>query len=309
MRHRFDKLRKRLQGCYEWLEKCNNITFIQQNINKNCKSNNYNKNQVKVEDEEKQIMMHSLDAQLKISRENAFKSTERLQDRIIFGIFDKYEMFKNNEVIDEIIWLIKNRVGIIGFTEQLAAALSNVLISTFEFYQTTKPKNNGDSDGDKENKGLFGYQRKLDPLIMEYNKLVQAEQLKLDQDIKKENRRKPFGDVIVVTSLLEKATNLGGISRTCEIFGVKKMIVNDRKVIKRDDFKKLSVTSQDWLPIEAIARNELIEYLRFEKTKNGYFIIGLEQTTNSILLNEMNLLKIKCIIVIGKENRITTGYS
>ena len=221
----------------------------------------------------------------------------------------QYDTFKNNQVINEIIWLIKNRVGMVGFTDQLSGALSNVLISTFEFYQGSIPKdnhNNNNKDDNKENESKIdhGYQRKLDPLIMEYNKLLQAEQLNLD--IKdKANRRKSFGDVIVVTSLLEKATNLGGISRTCEIFGVKKMIVNDMRIIKRDDFKRLSVTSQDWLPIEAVPRNQLIEYLRQQKTENGYFIIGLEQTTNSILLNEIKFIdkqKSKCIIVIGREN-------
>ncbi len=103
--------------------------------------------------------------------------------------------------------------------------------------------------------------------------------------------------------IIRKLTNIGGICRTCKIFGVKEMIVNDKRILKRDDFKKLSVTSELWLPINEIPKNKLINYLIKQKKENKYFIIGLEQTTNSVLLNNMkfNNNKSKCIIVIGKE--------
>merc|ERR1712129_131860 len=107
---------------------------------------------------------------------------------------------------------------------------------------------------------------------------------------------------VVVASLLEKATNLGGICRTCEILGAASLVIHDRRLLKRDEFQRLSVTAEDWLPIEAVKRTQLIAFLRRKKAER-YVILGLEQTTNSVLLSEMRFegATAKCVIVIGKE--------
>tara|TARA_B110000305_G_C19080263_1_gene465873 strand:+ start:354 stop:611 length:258 start_codon:yes stop_codon:yes gene_type:complete len=58
--------------------------------------------------------------------------------------------------------------------------------------------------------------------------------------------------MIVCASLIDKAPNLGGLARTCEIFALDKLIVPDLKVKKMDNFKAVSVSAGDWVDIEAV---------------------------------------------------------
>merc|ERR1712113_215434 len=126
-------------------------------------------------------------------------------------------------------------------------------------------------------------------MLLEYQKFVDSEQLTLAKELKY-YRRQPFGDVVVVASLLEKATNLGGVSRTAEIFGARKLVVHDQRVVKQRDFETLSVTAHHWLPIEAVSRKDLVAYLRARR-EDKYCIVGLEQTTSSQLLHHMDFAK------------------
>lgn len=45
------------------------------------------------------------------------------------------------------------------------------------------------------------------------------------------------GNLIVVASLIDKAPNLGGLCRTSEIFGVKKLVLGSNEIMKDKDFK------------------------------------------------------------------------
>lgn len=117
--------------------------------------------------------------------------------------------------------------------------------------------------------------------------------------------RKQQQDVIVCASLVDKATNLGGIARTCEVFGVRELIVPDIQVLKSEVFQNIAVSSDCWLPISAIEPNKLIEYLEACKLK-GYRILGLEQTDSSrnILAYRPDSdvsLPSRCVLVLGKE--------
>ena len=66
-------------------------------------------------------------------------------------------------------------------------------------------------------------------------------------------------DVVICASLIDKPTNLGGLSRTCEIFGCKKLVVPNKTVVKMDNFKSVSVSSHEWIDIE-----ECPEKVRFD---------------------------------------------
>lgn len=62
-------------------------------------------------------------------------------------------------------------------------------------------------------------------------------------------------DMIVVASLVEKSQNLGGIARTCEIFGVNKIVLSNLKQTEDKEFQSLSVSSDRWLKIVEVWRS------------------------------------------------------
>ncbi len=45
--------------------------------------------------------------------------------------------------------------------------------------------------------------------------------------------------MIVVASLVSRSQNLGGLSRTCEIFGVQQLVVDTLRAIENKDFQSL----------------------------------------------------------------------
>jgi tRNA guanosine-2'-O-methyltransferase len=112
-------------------------------------------------------------------------------------------------------------------------------------------------------------------------------------------------DIIVCACLVDKATNLGGIARTCEVFGVRELIVPDIQVTKSEVFQNIAVSSDCWLPISSVEPNNLIEYLEACKLK-GYRILGLEQTDSSRNILDYNpdsdiCFPSRCVLVLGKE--------
>ena len=57
--------------------------------------------------------------------------------------------------------------------------------------------------------------------------------------------------MIVCASLIDKAPNLGGLARTCEIFALEKLVIPHMNFSKMDNFKAVSVSAGDWVDIEA----------------------------------------------------------
>jgi len=53
--------------------------------------------------------------------------------------------------------------------------------------------------------------------------------------------------LIVVASFVNRLPNLGGIARTCEIFGVKALVVANADCVKDKEFQYLSVSADKWL--------------------------------------------------------------
>ena len=56
-------------------------------------------------------------------------------------------------------------------------------------------------------------------------------------------------DVILVASLIDKVPNLAGLTRTCEIMNAKGLVIDNKEVVKTDEFKTIAVTAEKWLPI------------------------------------------------------------
>lgn len=68
--------------------------------------------------------------------------------------------------------------------------------------------------------------------------------------------------LIVVASLIDKATNLGGLARTCEIFAVQHLVVSDTAVVQDRDFTLLSMHAEKWLSIRSVAVMDLKHWLQ-----------------------------------------------
>lgn len=119
--------------------------------------------------------------------------------------------------------------------------------------------------------------------------------------------------VILVASLIDNPTNLGGLSRISESFGLEALYIDDKKKTAHKDFKATSVTSEKHLPIKDLKVANVPEFLLDTKRK-GYEVVGIEQTDRSGILGEpgseatglesrkdAGTLPKKCVLVLGSE--------
>ena len=152
---------------------------------------------------------------------------------------------------------------------------------------TTDPDSN-------DEKALVNFQRKILP--------IDTLNLTLE-DHKHASLRNAAGrtrqSLIVCASLIDKVTNLAGLTRTAEIFAAEKIIVPDIKVKKMDNFKSISVGAEEWVDIEECKEADLLPWLKARKSE-GYSIIGIEQTSSSQCLSKVQFEQ-KSILLLGKE--------
>lgn len=113
--------------------------------------------------------------------------------------------------------------------------------------------------------------------------------------------------VILIASLIDNPTNLGGLSRISESFGLETLYINDIRKTAHKDFKATSVTSEKHLPIKELREANVPPFLTQMKTK-GYEIIGIEQTDRSGVLGDeetegkdKGTLPRRCVLVLGAE--------
>ncbi|XP_061846989.1 probable methyltransferase TARBP1 isoform X2 [Colius striatus] len=106
--------------------------------------------------------------------------------------------------------------------------------------------------------------------------------------------------LIVVASLIDKPTNLGGLCRTSEIFGASALVVGSLHYIHDKQFQHLSVSAEQWLPLVEVKPSQLVDYLQQKKTE-GYTIIGVEQTAKSFDLTEYCFPE-KSLLLLGNEH-------
>ncbi|NWH72728.1 TARB1 methyltransferase, partial [Piaya cayana] len=106
--------------------------------------------------------------------------------------------------------------------------------------------------------------------------------------------------LIVVASLIDKPTNLGGLCRTSEIFGASALVVGSLHYIQDKQFQHLSVSAEQWLPLVEVKPSQLVDYLQQKKTE-GYTIIGVEQTAKSFDLTEYRFPE-KSLLLLGNEH-------
>ena len=119
-------------------------------------------------------------------------------------------------------------------------------------------------------------------------------------DIDENARVVKRSDLIVVSSLVDKPPNLGGICRLCDVLGAGCMTVDDLRVKSHPQFKNVAVTADYWMPMEEVKIEDIAHFMR-EKKKEGYTLIGLEQTDKSIVLGRDTTFPKKSLFLLGKE--------
>ncbi|RVD86509.1 uncharacterized protein DFL_004781 [Arthrobotrys flagrans] len=114
--------------------------------------------------------------------------------------------------------------------------------------------------------------------------------------------RRQAHQIDVVASLVDNHYNLGGICRVCELSGVQKMYMgNKATALKAKEFTSVSVSSEHWLPIEEVKKQEVRDLLA-KRRQDGYTIVGIEQTDRSIILGTKDFVfPLKIVLVIGAE--------
>lgn len=145
-----------------------------------------------------------------------------------------------------------------------------------------------------ENIGLSDVQKK----IVAWKPLPPTEDpfLQKSEMYKKEMQR---GELVLCASLIDRTPNLGGLCRTCEIFGVRTLVIGAMRYLDDTNFKSLSVTAEKWINIEQVLPRHLDVYL-MEMRSNGYRLVGIEQTANSKSLQEYEFQG-KTLLLLGNE--------
>lgn len=123
-----------------------------------------------------------------------------------------------------------------------------------------------ESTSNNENLNM-NVQKKIDTISM--NSFIE------DADIKIKN-----GNLIIVASLIDRAPNLGGLSRTCEVFGVEQYVINNIQFMKNKEYQSLSMSSEKWVDTIEVKIENISTYL-IEMKGKGYKIVGAEQTADS----------------------------
>ncbi|XP_067646948.1 uncharacterized protein [Eurosta solidaginis] len=106
-------------------------------------------------------------------------------------------------------------------------------------------------------------------------------------------------EMFVVASLVNKIPNLGGISRTCEVLGIRNLVISSRKLVEKEEFKSVSMTAEKNLNVIEVRPSDLQEFFK-EKQAYGFKILGAEQTVDSVNIIGFEFPK-KCVLVLGHE--------
>jgi tRNA guanosine-2'-O-methyltransferase len=132
----------------------------------------------------------------------------------------------------------------------------------------------------------------------------------------KQNQRP--ASVMMIASLIDNPTNLGGLSRISESFGLEAMYIDELRKAEHKDFKATSVRSEKHLAIRELKEKNVPTFLMEAKSR-GYEVVGIEQTDRSGILGngevhseaekggeivrsqDIGTLPKKCCLVLGSE--------
>jgi len=116
--------------------------------------------------------------------------------------------------------------------------------------------------------------------------------------------KKQSCEIILILPDIRSAHNVGAIFRTADAFGVSKIIISgytpspiDRFGRERSDISKASLGAQNTIPWEDV--EDVISYIK-DKKDNGFEIVSLEQSSESVEISKYNK-KEKVLLVVGNE--------
>ncbi|KAK6489347.1 putative methyltransferase TARBP1 [Huso huso] len=234
---------------------------------------------------------------------NAMKNWQRIQEHFFFGTFHPLKDYSIESIFytfpslsdladDEWIPLWKFS-ELVEFPTNSSVSLNNPRkelgdLETGDWVQQDK--------GECENEAQWiDVQKKIIP----WKNSIPDQDLELLYQERAARLGKFSNALIVVASLIDKPTNLGGLCRTCEIFGASALVVSGLHYINDKQFQSLSVSSEHWLPLVEVKPPQLINYLQ-QKTAEGYTIVGVEQTAKSQSLTEYTFPE-KTLLLLGNE--------
>eukprot|EP01028_Stygiella_incarcerata_P001959 TRINITY_DN1366_c0_g1_i2.p1 TRINITY_DN1366_c0_g1~~TRINITY_DN1366_c0_g1_i2.p1 ORF type:complete len:1580 (-),score=392.04 TRINITY_DN1366_c0_g1_i2:63-4736(-) len=112
--------------------------------------------------------------------------------------------------------------------------------------------------------------------------------------------------IIVCASLIDRVPNLAGITRTCEIFRAELLTVPSSKILELDEYQKICVSANRWMPTEEVFERNLKEWI-LEKRAEGYAIVGVEQSPDSVTLEKFIFPK-KTLLLLGNRPNISVYF-
>ncbi|KAJ0644526.1 putative tRNA (guanosine(18)-2'-O)-methyltransferase [Helianthus annuus] len=179
--------------------------------------------------------------------------------------------------------------------------------STSQLKEETTAKMKNDLSLDFQKKVVISKHEKQDSHFNDaYNSLldVEKEDVLLDQSMRARNiamgkLKAGRQQIILVASLVDRVPNLAGLARTCEVFKAASLVVDNVNILHDKQFQLISVTAEKWVPIIEVPVSNVKGYLE-KKKQEGFSILGLEQTANSVALDQYVFPK-KTVLVVGRE--------
>lgn len=240
---------------------------------------------------------------------NAGRNWQRIQDHFFFGKFQPVEDYS----LETIFYIFPSLSDVIE-DEWIPAWKFSRIVDLFPFSSSVNVFNLGNqfhdmkaTDWVQQDKGhgLSDIDQDTDwtdvqKKIMPWKNNIPDQHLKLlHQERATVFGRSTNSTLIVVASLIDKSTNLGGLCRTSEIFGASALVVSNIHCVNDKQFQALSVSAEQWLTVIEVRPDQLIDYLQQKKTE-GHTIIGVEQTANSQDLAHYSFPD-KTLLLLGNE--------
>jgi tRNA G18 (ribose-2'-O)-methylase SpoU len=191
-----------------------------------------------------------------------------------------------------------------------SSSSSGSLPSSSSYNKPSKKKNAGQKKGSNSNDGNHLSKKTSDKSVIPNNHLSQHQSssnpIRNEASSSSSSSSAPPSsqhsrqEIVIVASLLKKIPNLGGLTRTAEIFGASSLVLPSLSVIHDKTFQDVAVSAEQWLPLEEVGESELEGYLRRRKEEEGFALIGLEQTSSSLPLHLFPFPS-KSILLLGDE--------
>uniref|UniRef100_A0A0G4HZX1 tRNA/rRNA methyltransferase SpoU type domain-containing protein n=1 Tax=Chromera velia CCMP2878 TaxID=1169474 RepID=A0A0G4HZX1_9ALVE len=157
----------------------------------------------------------------------------------------------------------------------------------------------GAASGETEGVRLEGFGPEVAAQGFQQDSSSSSSSANAPEGIQKGRRSERRSQLVVVASLIDKAPNVAGLTRTCEIFQAEALVIGSRALLKDPAFQAIAVSAERWTRVEEVRPPDLSSFLQNLRAK-GYFLVGLEQTQESVSLNRLSFPE-KTAVVLGAE--------